>query len=985
MQNLRKNDFENATWRSDLALPHPPLTQVLVLSLCLASLGTHLVATAAHCAPAAPMVASTAAMSWIQEGGDRGSRDQLTDQAPKQFDSEGQDSQRRSPERQESGGVEQLIGQLGSPSYAIRQAAVERIWRLGNSAKPALEKAANLGDPEIAKRASEILTVLAMGIDFETEPELAKLVLRFNGSEKEVKSSVLSGLLREERLPLVFELMEQVESDEDQRWLFNQVLDFNRTIMNYGRTGRWDELEFILQHPLTIKHNPIAVVQFRMAVGQTESLVEQLEQRIAEREKDGKKVELKGLLELISILRMQRRFEEAQSYIAKIENREIQNRFSIRILIEKGDWAEVAKKMPGPDQDVTAENGLIKVSDSQRALVYKFSGDEAGYQKVIEKMIEQSSEEKSNGNEEKARQILDNVLEIAMVGLDWDLVYQHLDFEDTNSTFGMLIESRRIDEAFKLIQLGETVEKRDLWVNRKMRHIASLRKKIERLKNAREDYDEAEAKLSSVWRMCLGSEGVVNALGSLGLTDEAAAHYHTMFANLSSDRADDLQRRFEIVARLVWMGRYEEARMLCETGFSSSEIDQVAGKVAEVHKRSFITFWMNHLKRRYPDPIQRLNVAAGIVNSPFCDRNDFDLQLELANVEPNPKHLKSGYWDFQLAQVYRFHGDDERYELHLQIADQAGYSGAAGSDRVKRAVLSGDWEQVIEFYDSPPNNTSVFSGLLAAEGYRQRGYPRESALRTAFAFAGWQQNYENSGTTYLLDGVDKQHLATDFLKLQVYHSNDEDGSRVSNERYRRMLAQSQLQSDPEAANVNHQIVLFDQFANDNHGGGGLYVADEVIRYKMALSRGLIAKGEFDEALQMLMQCDKFAPGDPSLGEKLIPALDEAGGSKQAEQLFEQMSGFYFDLLAKFPESSLHHNNYAWLCACAKRRKDHMLRHAEIAVQQRPNASSYLDTLATVYFLVGEKEKAIELCHRCIQLYPTRQHYRDQLIRFSAEQ
>ena len=63
----------------------------------------------------------------------------------------------------------------------------------------------------------------------------------------------------------------------------------------------------------------------------------------------------------------------------------------------------------------------------------------------------------------------------------------------------------------------------------------------------------------------------------------------------------------------------------------------------------------------------------------------------------------------------------------------------------------------------------------------------------------------------------------------------------------------------------------------------------------------------------------------------------------------------------------------------------MLRHAQIAVKQRPDSSSYLDTLATVYFLTGEKEKAIELCRRCIAIYPSKQHYRDQLQRFTSDQ
>jgi len=569
-----------------------------------------------------------------------------------------------------------------------------------------------------------------------------------------------------------------------------------------------------------------------------------------------------------------------------------------------------------------------------------------------------------------------------MINLDWDLVYQHLDFEDVHATFELLIDCRRIDEAFELVGLGDTVEKRDLWFNRKMRYVSSLRKKIERLEKSHGDIDPTNVKINLTWRMSLGGAGIANTLGGLGLVDEATAHYHTMFSNLTSK--EDLDHRCDIVQRLFWMGRYEETRTLCKQGFSLSEIDDVAPNVVATQKRAHIRYWMGKLKKRYPDPLKRLHVAAGIVNSPFCGLDDFDLRLELASIEPDPKYVKSGSWDFRLAQVHQFHGDVAKYESHLQIAQQAGYSRAADQDRVKQAVLSENWDQVVEFYDSPPNNTTVYAALLAAEAYRQLGDVQSSALRTAFAFAIWEENYGNSGTTSMLETIEKQHLATKFLKLQVYRG-DYDGSTASTERYRSSLADSQLKSDPEAAVNNIRIVLFDYFASNYRRDVTYHWAGEMIKFKTGQAQGLIKEGKLDEALELALQCDKFAPGDPGLGEDLIPAFDEAGGAEQAQQLFEQLSGFYFDLLAKYPESALHHNNYAWLCACAERRKDHMLRHAEIAVEQRPDSSSYLDTLATVYFLIGENEKAIELCRRCIAIYPSKQHYRDQLKRFGGDQ
>ena len=273
---------------------------------------------------------------------------------------------------------------------------------------------------------------------------------------------------------------------------------------------------------------------------------------------------------------------------------------------------------------------------------------------------------------------------------------------------------------------------------------------------------------------------------------------------------------------------------------------------------------------------------------------------------------------------------------------------------------------------------------MTAEAFRKLGDLPSAALRTASAYAHWDASYSNSSTLHVLAELDKQHLAAEFLKLQVYSDTDSNGLEVSQERYRRSLASSQVKSDPEAAYNDHRIRMFELFANDRYYEEVLDLALETIMHKTALARVRIEQGELDEALDLLLECDRFAPGDPGLGEELIPALDQAGGAEQADRLFEQMSDFYFDLLAKYPDSAHHHNDYARLCACANRRKDHMLRHAKIAVEQRPNSSSFLDTLATVYFLTGEKEKAIDLCRRCIAINPTRQHYRDQLRRFVGD-
>ena len=144
---------------------------------------------------------------------------------------------------------------------------------------------------------------------------------------------------------------------------------------------------------------------------------------------------------------------------------------------------------------------------------------------------------------------------------------------------------------------------------------------------------------------------------------------------------------------------------------------------------------------------------------------------------------------------------------------------------------------------------------------------------------------------------------------------------------------------------------------------------------------MIIEGRIDEATDRIMRCLAFCPGDPDVGEKQVLALDKANAKAQADQVFNELVQYYSETIKQFPRSSLHHNNFAWVCTSSKRALSAALRHSLKAVGLRPNNSGYLDTLADVYFSLGDREKAIEAARRCIQINPAKIHYEKQLKRF----
>ena len=875
--------------------------------------------------------------------------------------------------------IDEQIRQLGSSSFVDRQIAVEQLWQFGHQASASLKRASESSDPEVSRRATEILNVLSMGIDSKTNPELAKLILRFQGSERSVQVQILKDLLKERKLPLAFELLEKISSETDQRYLYNTAVPIVNTVINLGNAGRWEDLELILKHPMTFKFQTTFVVQYQMARKELEPLITRLKDKIEKVESaQGKKAKLelpKLLNRMIAILVMERRFDEAEKYIAKVKKEPLRLKLLNQMLFEKGDWNAIFKKLALEDEVLNVGDGKIKVSESQRAMVAKFVGDEEAYQSVVAAMREKVKDAKKDKDETAEKKWRDALAEIGFVNLDWKLAEENWNLKEGNS-FELLVDYRKTEKAFELIGLGDTVEERDLWFKRKMRHVNTLREKVKRFNENQKDADEVSTKLEMEWEIC---GAVVDLLAGLGHTDEAVTHCYTMFANCEAE--EFVQYRSALVWQLIWMNRFDEARNLVDKGFRPSEHKGLLPNLFPSQKDVAASYWYRILAPRYPNSLERLKATAGIVNSPFCDIPNFDLDYELANVQPEMVYQKSGYWDFQLGLVYEFHGREREYDLHMEVSRQLGYVGAK-QRLVKKAVDDGDHDVVIDYYDSVPYNRTAFGALMSADAYLQKGDIEKSALRRALAFAYWNNRYRSSGTMTQLTNVNKQKLAADFLKLQLYQMDDIGESSITNERYRKQLGDAQQETEPKRALVNNRIFLFNHAATDEPGEqAGTYWFDHVVETEKSRARTLIREGKFKDAADILIKCDSFAPGDPGIGEKLIAEMDDAGGSAEAQRVYKQMSGFYYDVLEKHPDSPLNHNNFAWLCACARQNREHMLRHAELAVSLRPNTPSYLDTLALVYFLKGDLDNAIKFSRKCLAIYPSKQNYREQLMRY----
>jgi len=149
------------------------------------------------------------------------------------------------------------------------------------------------------------------------------------------------------------------------------------------------------------------------------------------------------------------------------------------------------------------------------------------------------------------------------------------------------------------------------------------------------------------------------------------------------------------------------------------------------------------------------------------------------------------------------------------------------------------------------------------------------------------------------------------------------------------------------------------------------------------ARGFIKEGKLDAAVRELELARQALPGDMRLAETMVPELDKAGRRQAADELLEKVCERVQHVCDLFPESAGHHNNLAWGSAKCGRRLDEAFEHARQAVRLAPENAAYLDTLAEVHFQRGDRDEAIRLIRRCIEMEPENQHFREQLVRFRA--
>ncbi len=121
--------------------------------------------------------------------------------------------------------------------------------------------------------------------------------------------------------------------------------------------------------------------------------------------------------------------------------------------------------------------------------------------------------------------------------------------------------------------------------------------------------------------------------------------------------------------------------------------------------------------------------------------------------------------------------------------------------------------------------------------------------------------------------------------------------------------------------------------------------------------------------------------DGSLADVFFPSLRRAGLLKEHNRLFDKTWARFRAVIGKYPGADNTRNTAAWMSSRAVRELDKGMADIKAALARRPGQAAYLDTMAEVYFAMGNRPQALKWSAQAMMAKPDDPMIRRQHARF----
>lgn len=146
---------------------------------------------------------------------------------------------------------------------------------------------------------------------------------------------------------------------------------------------------------------------------------------------------------------------------------------------------------------------------------------------------------------------------------------------------------------------------------------------------------------------------------------------------------------------------------------------------------------------------------------------------------------------------------------------------------------------------------------------------------------------------------------------------------------------------------------------------------QIIRFQSDLGRALAnLKTDRAGSIAIINQALKNFPSDGSLADDFFPSVRKAGLMKEHDEWFDISWKRMSAAVRQFPECDNTCNTAAWLASRARLKLDEAEKLETKVIAMNPEESSYLDTMAEIHFVKGDRKKAVEYSTRAVNFEPS---------------
>jgi hypothetical protein len=827
--------------------------------------------------------------------------------------------------------VAQWIKELGSDEFDKREEASKKLWEAGQPAEAALEEAAKSKDEEVARRSKEILEKFKYGIYPDTPKKVADLITSYHNADDNTRPNIIKELLETgthgSRAAIK---LANAEKEPAAKTRALQVLSaqMNHAVAPLLKDNDFTTLEMLLDMTLVsgdVKSGAANYTAYYLQRGQLDAGIGKV--------KDKKDIDDKRKQEMLAYMYRAKGDAKAARAAAEAGG---QPELVDELLFESSDWKELAKRF----QLNAAGKEIEKLGYG--AAYHRLAGNQKEFEETIAAIIKYADTsapaDKPSNSFYAAKALFlndrpEDALKVLKAGGRSDVAFE------------ILCVQLRFNEAFELLEKikkdgGETAPLVEILAARTLYNLGEKDK-------AKPMFAKVAAAIKPGGNDYSWIEELIDAEVRVGLRDDAFEH-----AAQTIEQFKDGGWPSRLLPKL-FPGR---------------------GDAAEV--------WYTHMHSTEPDakPADLLKKVRTLLEGKAADK-DVEKLLTDAEATARTKMMEElDRWTLALADTALQYKKEDTALAMLHKTQSAAALQRIGDLHAEKKQWGKAAEQYLAAWEKDKHQT--LSLYLHGQALAKNG--RAADGKKMMDLAHWLPLGDETARHMFAVALTQRGLAeASRSENDLLVRISQPGQYYAGEAQRRMALDALAKKDYLKAADGHEKAMLrclKTYISFLQKGAYVGVPTHVHRLR---ARGLLEAGKPEDARKEITAAQALLPGDVDLAILLVPVLEKRGEKKEANDIYDKSLAVYDKMCKDYPNCPWAHNSAAWLSVCCRRNLDAAKVHAVKATELAPTNAGHQDTLAEIYFQLGDKDKAIATQKKAIELDPKKAYFKKQLKRIEA--